>query len=107
MERSTLPLWPKRGRSQRETASELGRSRSAVARALGEPVDRQPSTRRRKSSVDVFREQIAEGLKEGLSGVRMMERARDDPEHQYGGWGLVWRAAVRRERLSGLHEQAV
>jgi len=107
MERSTVHLLHKRGKSQREIASELGRSRSAVARALSEPVDRQSSGRRRKSSVDAFREQIAEWLKQGLSGVRMMELAREDPDHPYGGCGSVWRAAVRRERLSGLHEQAV
>jgi transposase len=107
MERSTIHLLHKRGKSQREIASELGRSRSAVARALSEPVDRQPSGRRRKSSVDAFGEQIAEWLKQGLSGVRMMELAREDPEHPYGGCGSVWRAAVRRERLSLLHEQAV
>ena len=41
MERSTIHLLHKRGKSQREIASELGRSRSAVARALSEPVDRQ------------------------------------------------------------------
>ena len=107
MERSTVHLLYKRGKSLRQIASELGRSKNTVARALAEPVDRQPSTRRRKSSVDVFREQIVEWLEQGLSGVRMMELAREDPDHPYGGCGSVWRAAVRRERLSGLHEQAV
>lgn len=107
MERSTIHLLHKRGKSQREIASELGRSRAAVARALNEPVDRQPSARRRKSSVDAFREQIAEWLSQGLSGVRMLELAREDPDHPYGGCGSVWRAAVRRERLSLVHEQAV
>lgn len=107
MERSTIHLLHKRGKSQREIASELGRSRAAVARALSEPVDRQPSARRRKSSVDAFREQIAEWLSQGLSGVRMLELAREDPDHPYGGCGSVWRAAVRRERLSLVHEQAV
>ncbi|MDQ6674930.1 MAG: hypothetical protein M3069_30045 [Chloroflexota bacterium] len=97
----------KRGKSQREIASGLGRSRSAVARALSESVDRQPSARRRKSSVDAFREQIAEWLKQGLSGVRMMELARENPDHPYDGGSSVWRAAVRRERLSQQHEQAV
>ena len=37
----------------------------------------------------------------------MMELARDDADHPYVGGSSVWRAAVRRERLSGLHEQAV
>src|SRR5258708_11490446 len=99
MDRSTIHLLHKRGKSQREIASELGRSRSAVARALSEPVDRQSSARRRKSSVDVFREQIAEWLKQGLSGVRMMELAHDDPEHPYGGCGSVWRGAGRPGRV--------
>src|SRR6266852_5384152 len=107
MERSTIHLLRKRGKSQREIASELGRSRSAVARALSEPVDRQPESRQRKSNVVPFREQIAEWLKDGLSGVRMMELARDDRDHPYVGGSSVWRAAVRRERLSLLHEQAV
>src|SRR5258708_34384625 len=98
MERSTIHLLHKRGKSQREIASELGRSRSAVARALSEPVDRQSPGRRRKSSVDAFREQIAEGLKQGLSGVRMMELAREDPDHPYGGCGSGWRARVGRPR---------
>jgi transposase len=107
MERSTIHLLHKRGKSQREIASELGRSRSAVARALSEPVDQQPSARRRKSSVDPFREQIADWLKQGLSGVRMLQLARDDREHPYRGGSSVWRAAVRRERLNGLHAEAV
>jgi transposase len=107
MERSTVHLLHKRGKSLRQIASELGRSKNTVARALSEPVDRRPSARRRKSSVDAFREQIAEWLKQGLSGVRMMELAREDPDHPYAGGSSVWRAAVRRERLSLLHEQAV
>jgi transposase len=107
MERSTVHLLHKRGKSLREIASELGRSKTTIARALCEPVDQPASARRRKSSVDAFREQIAEWLKQGLSGVRMMELAREDPDHPYGGCGSVWRAAVRRERLSLLHEQAV
>ena len=107
MERSTVHLLHKRGKSLREIASELGRSKSTIARALSEPVDRQASGRQRKSNVDPFREQIGDWLKQGLSGVRMMELAREDPAHPYLGCGSVWRAAVRRERLSGLHEQAV
>src|SRR5947209_17487813 len=107
MERSAIHLLHKRGKSQREIAAELGRSRTAVARALSERVDRQPAGRRRASRVDPFCEQIAEWLKQGLSGVRMMELAREEPEHPYQGCASVWRAAVRRERLVLEHEQAV
>src|SRR6266536_5797898 len=63
MDRSAIHLLRKRRKSQRAIASDLGRSRSTLARAA--------------------------------------------PEHPYGGCGSVWRAAVRRERLSLLHEQAV
>ena len=107
MERSTVHLLHKRGKSLRTIASELGRSKSTIASALSEPVDRQSQSRQRKSNVDPFREQIAEWLKQGLSGVRMLELARDDAEHPYRGGSSVWRAAVRRERLNGLHQQAV
>jgi transposase len=107
MERSTVHLLHKRGKSLREIANELGRSKSTIARALSDPVDRQPQSRQRTSNVDPFRERIAEWLKQGLSGVRMLELARDDPDHPYVGGSSVWRAAVRRERLNGLHEQAV
>jgi transposase len=107
MERSTVHLLHKRGKSLREIASELGRSKTTIARAVSEAVDQQPTSRRRKSNVDPFREQIVEWLQQGLSGVRMMELARDDPDHPYVGCGSVWRAAVRRERLSLQHEQAV
>ena len=107
MERSTVHLLHKRGKSLRTIANELGRSKSTIARALNEPIDLQPQSRQRTSNVDPFRERIAEWLKQGLSGVRMLELARDDPEHPYRGGSSVWRAAVRRERLNGLHEQAV
>jgi len=107
MERSTVHLLHKRGKSLRTIANELGRSKSTIARALSEPVDRQPQSRQRTSNVDPFRERIAEWLKQGLSGVRMLELARDDAEHPYRGGSSVWRAAGRRERLNGLHEQAV
>jgi transposase len=107
MERSTVHLLHKRGKSLRTIANELGRSKSTIARALSEPVDRQPQSRQRTSNVDPFREQIADWLKRGLSGVRMLQLARDDPDHPYRGGSSVWRAAVRRARLSLLHEQAV
>ena len=51
MERSTVHLLHKRGKSLREIASELGRSKSTVARALSEPVDLQPRCTASKSVV--------------------------------------------------------
>ena len=94
MERSTVHLLHKRGKSLRAIANELGRSKSTIARALSEPVDLQPQSRQRTSNVDPFRERIAEWLKQGLSGVRMMELAREDPEHPYRGCGSVWLSLI-------------
>jgi transposase len=83
MERSTIHLLHKRGKSLREIASELGRSKNMVARLLNEPVDQPPAKRRRKSNVDPWREQIGEWLRQGLSGVRMLDLARADPDQPY------------------------
>jgi transposase len=107
MDRSAIHLLRKRGKSLRAIAAELGHSKTTIARTLSEPVDQQPSRRARVSLVDPWRGQIAEWLRKGLSGVRMLELARDDPEEPYGGCDSVWRAAVRRERLVLEHEQAV
>ena len=78
MERSTIQLLHKRGTSQREIARTLGHSRTTVARALGEPVDQPPARRRRRSQVDPYRGQIAQWVREGLSGARMLELVRGD-----------------------------
>jgi transposase len=55
MERSTIQLLAKRGKSQRAIARELGYSRTIVARALDVPVDRPPAPRRRPSHTDAVR----------------------------------------------------
>jgi len=107
MERSAVHLLRKRGKSLRAIAAELGHSKTTIARALSEPVDQLPPRRRRVSRVDPWRSQIAEWLRQGLSGVRMLELARDDAEQPFGGCDSVWRAAVRQERLVLEHEQAV
>jgi transposase len=107
MERSTVHLLHKRGKSLRAIAAELGYSKTTIARALSEPVDKPPSRRQRVSLVDPWRSQIAEWLRQGLSGVRMLELARDDREQPYHGCASMWRAAVRQERLVLEHEQAV
>ena len=107
MERSTIHLLHKRGKSQREIARELGRSRATVARALAEPVDRPPPRRRRAKLTDPYRERIAGWVTEGLTAVRMFELARDDPEQPYPGQLSVFRAAVRRERHAQAQSQAI
>ena len=99
MERTTIQLLAKRGKSQRQIAQELGRSRTTIQRALQEPVDHGPARRQRASQVDPFRPQIEQWLQQGLSTVRMMEIARSDPDHPYTGGRSVFNDMVRRIRL--------
>ena len=80
MERSAIHLLRKRGKSQRQIAKELGVDRDTVARVLKEGIERAPIQRPRPSIVDPYREQIAAWVRQGLSGVRMLELARSDSE---------------------------
>ena len=80
MERSTIQVLHKRGKSQRAIARELGRSRTTVARALAEPADRAPAPRQRRSIADPYREQIAAWVTQGLTAERMLELARQEPD---------------------------
>jgi IS30 family transposase len=57
MERRAIQVMVKRGKSQRQIAKELGRSRTTIARVLQEPVEQSPTKRRRRSKVDSFRTQ--------------------------------------------------
>src|SRR5215207_3004912 len=59
-----------------QIAAELGRSPTTIARVLKEPVDKPPPKRRRRSKVESYRRQIEHGIGEGLSNVRILERAR-------------------------------
>jgi hypothetical protein len=99
MERSAVQVLAKRGLSQRQIAKQLGHSRVTIARALREPVDKQPAKRRRASIVDPHRPQIEGWLKQGLSIVRMVELARADPARPYAGSRAVFGDHVRRIRL--------
>jgi transposase len=98
MERSAIQFLAKRGKSQRQIARELGHSRTTVARALQEPVDRVPAKRHRRSSVDAFTDQITTWIAAGLSVVRMLELAREDPAHPFTGGQSTFGDAVRRIR---------
>src|ERR671932_970918 len=99
MERSTIQLLAKRGKSQRQIAKELGRSRTTIRHVLQAPVTQVPARRQRASQVDPFRPQIEQWLQQGLSTVRMLELARSDPAHPYSGGRSVFNDMVRRIRL--------
>jgi transposase len=98
MERSTIKWMAKRGKSIRQIAQEVGHNRRTVARALREPVEQTPARRQRRSKVDPYRPQIARWLEEGLTAVRMLELARQDPERPYTGSRSQFGEMVRRER---------
>jgi transposase len=107
MERSTIHLLAKRGRSQRQIAEELGRNRRTVARVLQEPVEQAPAKRHRGSIADPYRPQIEQWIREGLTAQRMLELVRADRDQPYPGGHSAWRAYVRRVRADLAHEQAV
>jgi IS30 family transposase len=85
MERSAIHLMAKRGKGIRRIATEFGRSPTTIARVLQEPVEQQPTKRRRHSNVEAYRTQIEHGIGERLSNVRILEFARADPEQPYRG----------------------
>jgi len=106
LERSTIHLLAKRGRSIRQIAAELGRSPTTISRVLQEPVERAPAKRHRRSKVDPYRAQIAGWLGEGLTAERMLALARADPDRPYRGGQRVFRGYVRRVRLEQQQQQA-
>ena len=106
MERSTVHIMAKRGKSIRQIAAELGRSPTTIARVLKEPVDQPPPKRRRRSSVGAYRPQIERGIGEGLSNVRILELARADAAQPYRGGRTVFDDLVRRVRHELAQQQA-
>lgn len=107
MERSTIHVMARRGKSIRQIASELGRSPTTIARVLHEPVDKPPTPRLRVSKADPYRSQIEAGIKAGLSTVRILEIARADPDHPYTGGHTVFGDLVRRIRHERARAQAM
>ncbi len=85
MERSTIHYLKQKGWTNVQIAEFLGHHRDTIARALREPVDQQPAPRQRQSAVAVFHDQIHAWLDQKLSVQRMLELAREDPDHPYLG----------------------
>jgi transposase len=107
MERSTIKVLAKRGKSIRQIASELGHSPTTIVRVLREPVEAVPGHRQRRSQVDVYGAQIRQWLAEGLPVVRMLELVREDPEQPYGGSRSRFGEVVQRLRQDLAQAQAV
>jgi len=98
MEASTIHTLAKRGQSQRSIARLMGVSRNTVARVRTEPVNRQPASRGRISTVDPYQARIEEWLEQRLSIVRMLELARSDPDRPYRGGRSTFSDGGRRIR---------
>jgi len=106
MERSAIKWLHKRGYSDSEIAKMAGRNRQTVAQVLAEPGDKTYHRTPQGSQVDPFLGAIEQWLQQGLPTQRMLEQAREDPEHPYTGGKSVFYARVRelrqeRERREG------
>jgi len=98
MERSTMKRLHKSGHSEREIAEWTGRDRQTVARVLAGPVDHVYQRAPKGSRVDPFVVSIKEWIQQGLPTQRMLELARDDPDHPYTGGKTVFYDRVRALR---------
>lgn len=85
MDRSTIHYLKQKGWTNVEIAEFLGHHRDTIARVLREPLDKQAAPRQRTSAVAVFEAQIQTWLDQKLSVQRMIELARQDPDHPYTG----------------------
>lgn len=85
MDRSTIHYLHQKGWSKSEIAAFVGHHRDTITRVLKEPIDKQPAPRQRASGIAVFRPQIETWLSQQWSVQRMLEEARQHPEHPYTG----------------------
>lgn len=85
MDRATIHYLHQKGWSKVEIAQFTGHHRDTITRVLKEPIDQQPARRQRTSAIAVFAPQIATWLDQQWSVQRMLEEARQHPEHPYRG----------------------
>lgn len=85
MDRSTIHYLHQKGWSKTEIATFVGHHRDTITRVLREPIDHQAAPRQRVSAIAVFRSQIDTWLDQHWSVQRMLEVARQHPDHPYRG----------------------
>jgi transposase len=85
MDRSTIHYLHQKGWSKTEIADFTGHHRDTIARVLREPIDQQPAPRQRPSAIAVFTPLIQSWLDQRWSVQRMLEEARQHPQHPYTG----------------------
>ncbi|HET8625985.1 MAG TPA: IS21 family transposase [Thermomicrobiales bacterium] len=95
MDRSTIYYLKQKGWTNTQIAALMGHHRDTIARVLREPVDREPTRRARPSAVAAFHEQIEGWLDRRLPVRRMLELAREDPDHPYRGSDAAFYQYVR------------
>lgn len=108
MERSTIYYLKHQGWNNTQIAKVVGCHRDTVRKVLCEPVDYQPAARQRESQVAAFAEEIRSWLDQNLSVRRMLELARNHPEHPYQGGDTAFYDYVQpRRQLRSLQAAAV
>jgi len=85
MDQANIHYLPQKGWTKTEIAQFTGHHRDTITRVLNEPIDQQPAPRQRTSAIAVFAPQIASWLDQQWSVQRMLEDARQHPEHPYRG----------------------
>lgn len=85
MDRATIHYLHHKGWSKTEIAQFTGHHRDTITRVLKEPLDQQPAPRQRTSAIAVFAPLITTWLDQQWSVQRMLEEARQHPEHPYRG----------------------
>jgi transposase len=95
MDRSTIHYLKQKGWTNSQIAAFVGHHRDTITRVLREPLDKQPAPRPRQALAAVFEAQIQGWLAQGLSVQRMLELAREDPDHPFVGSDVAFYTYVR------------
>jgi transposase len=85
MDRASIHYFRQKGWSKTEIAQFTGHHRDTITRVLKEPIDQPAAPRQHTSAIAVFAAQIASWLDQQWSVQRMLEEARQHPEHPYRG----------------------
>ena len=85
MDRSTIHYLHQKGWNATEIATSLGYHRDTIRRALQEPVTQQIASHPRTSMVAVFASAIEGWLDQQWTVQRMLEEARQHPDHPFTG----------------------
>lgn len=100
MDRSTIHYLKQKGWTNTQIGQFVGHHRDTIAKVLREPLDKEPAPRPRRARAAPFEGQIQGWLAQGLSGQRMLELARADPDHPFEGSDAAFYNYVRPLRAA-------